>query len=235
MNCAEVDLLSSGFLDNELDVRGSLEVQGHLGGCPRCTGELEKNAALSTAYRAGATYVRPSAQLRAKLTLPRPRRLRRVATVFAAVCALLLAIIWLRPADEAVERDLVSAHLHSLQADHLLDVVSTDRHTVKPWFQGKISFGVPVEDLASVGFPLIGGRLESLAGVPIAALVYERNRHVINVFVTPSTAKSSPQRRSLERGFVVIDWTSDGLHRWVVSDLNEQELLQFVQALQQPR
>lgn len=125
--------------------------------------------------------------------------------------------------------NLLSAHLRSLNGAHLLDVPSSDQHTVKPWFGGKLDFSPPVKDVA--GFPLLGGRLEYFEGHAAAALIYGRRAHVINLFVWPSApAPESSQTRS---GYHLRSWSANGMAFWAVSDLNEAELGQFVSAYRQ--
>jgi anti-sigma factor RsiW len=134
---------------------------------------------------------------------------------------------------ETIVEEAVSGHVRSLLADHLFDVRSTDQHTVKPWFLGKLDFAPPVVDLASAGFPLVGGRLDYLSGRPVAALVYQRQQHTINVFVFPEDAQALPaiDARSI-RGFHVRHWVRNGMSFWAVSDLNETELTAFARALE---
>jgi len=136
------------------------------------------------------------------------------------------------PIDSMAEA-VVDSHVRALMGEQMFDVRSTDQHTVKPWFLGKVDFSPPVEDLAAIGFPLTGGRLDYIAGRPAAALVYARGQHTINLFVWPeeSTGASAMNGRSI-RGFHVRHWTRGGISSWAVSDLNDVELDQFARALQ---
>jgi anti-sigma factor RsiW len=141
-----------------------------------------------------------------------------------------------RPLDrvDTVAQEVVDSHVRALMGEHLFDVRSTDQHTVKPWFLGKLDFSPPVTDLAPAGFPLTGGRLDYVAGRPVAALVYTRARHTINVFVWPeaSDAVHSPDARAI-RGFHLRNWTRGGMSYWAVSDVNDADLDQFVKLLEQ--
>ncbi len=158
----------------------------------------------------------------------------------AVVFCVALAATW-TSARRGVERDLlareiIGAHVRSLMGNHLADVVSTDRHTVKPWFNGKLDFSPPVADFAARGFPLAGGRLDYFGERPMAALIYTRDRHVINLFVGPETGTVAALAvgRYSRQGYHACHWSRGDLGFWAVSDLNEGELGQFVELVKAP-
>jgi anti-sigma factor RsiW len=135
------------------------------------------------------------------------------------------------PTGQAVAAEVVSSHVRSLMADHLNDVRSSDRHTVKPWFEGKLDFGPVVADFAAKGFTLEGGRLDYIGGRAVAALVYRHRQHVVNVFEWPAAGPDSAPRLSTDRGFQLFSWHRNGLVFWIVSDVNGADLQVLAESL----
>jgi anti-sigma factor RsiW len=133
-------------------------------------------------------------------------------------------------AEKQLAQEIVSGHVRSLMGSHLMDVASTDQHTVKPWFNGRLDFSPPVKDLAAEGYPLTGGRLDYVGRRSVAALVFQRHKHVINLFVWPATeADSKPAAIKPTQGYNLIHWSKGGMAFWAVSDLNPKELMEFTQ------
>jgi len=227
------------YLDRELDVEASKAVRDHLGECAACRRQVAEREALGRLVRAAPRYSAP-ARLRERVLQSARSRVRPRVLTWAAAAVLVISVAGgaslLRSSatkGDAFAGDAVSSHVRSLMADHLFDVRSTDQHTVKPWFLGRLDFSPPVVDLASIGFPLVGGRLDYIGGRQVAALVYERRQHTINVFVFP-VRDEAPAGASVGtiRGFHVRHWVRGGTHFLAVSDLNETELTQFCQALE---
>jgi len=241
MSCEHVERDLDAYLDRELDAATAMEVRGHLGECDACRRLVAEREALGRLVRAAPYYAAPD-HLRARV-LGRTTRSFSVRSLvtWADAAAVVVSVgagglSLLRstaPRGGAMADAVVDSHVRSLMASHLFDVESTDKHTVKPWFLGKLDFSPPVPDLAAIGFPLIGGRLDYVGGQPVAALVYQRQRHTINVFVSRAPNDRFPQAglQSL-RGFHVHHWVHDDLSFWAVSDLNEAEFTQFCAALE---
>jgi anti-sigma factor RsiW len=244
VTCSEVERLIDAHCDDELDAAHAAELTAHVATCSACQQRVTTRAGLRRLIRGVPYYAAPERLRRAVATTRRPARitpqlLALAATVLLAVslgAGSVVRMVRARQTAGAMSTlafDVVSGHVRALMGAHLFDVRSTDQHTVKPWFLGKLDFSPSVVDLAPLGFPLVGGRLDYLAGRPVAALVYQRRQHTINVFIWPAadTAVALTDARSV-RGFQVRHWTRDAMAFWAVSDLNDLELDQFVHALQ---
>ena len=247
MNCDEAEILIHALIDNELDASHAREVEAHLATCPRCTAELAAYRQMREAM--GKTDLRftAPASLRQRLdeALPKPteapanvvpltsrRSLLRgfaMGSAMSALAATLLVAVVVRHDDQQIiESEIVSSHLRSLQPGHLIDVVSTDQHTVKPWFNGKLDVSPPVIDLTAQGFTLIGGRRAYVDARAIGAVVYKRRAHVINLFVAQtSNAARKPAKIEAIQGFNIRRWSDRGLNYWAVSDIGADELAEF--------
>jgi mycothiol system anti-sigma-R factor len=240
MSCDLTHSALHGYLDGELDAARAMEFERHLETCRECIAELESQEALRVSLQRTGLYERAPASLREKV-----RRDLDVATV-AVVPARRLPVRWLALAaailivalagwrilpelrgdnyEATMAAEIVDAHLRSLQPGHLTDVTSTDQHTVKPWFDGKLNFSPPVRDFADAGFPLIGGRIDAFHGRTVAALVYGRRKHIVNVFIWPTKEADSAPRSGGQLGYQWIDWRKGGMEMCAVSDVSPADL-----------
>jgi len=242
--CLEAGRLLDAYVDQELGPAESADLQLHLASCAACRQLLARRESLGRLVRQ-LPYYPASDQLRAKISRARTRpRFNRSVLAWAAGLALAVSLggsvelVRFARARQAVETtasvadEVVGDHVRALRDAHLFDVQSSDQHTVKPWFLGKLDFSPPVEDLSSIGFPLVGGRLDHVAGRTVAALVYQRRLHPINLFIWPAAGRIAASDTRSIRGFQVRHWIRHDMSFWAVSDLNDAELGEFAQALQ---
>lgn len=241
MTCEEAEVLLHALLDDELDAGHARDIEMHVATCTRCAAQLRDYRAMRGSFASANLKFKVPADLRrridARLPVPAAVKMNRRSLLkgFAggvglssAVAAGLVLAIMRTDQDGRIMSDLVSAHLRSLQAEHLTDVLSTDQHTVKPWFNGRLDVSPPVVDLTSQGFTLIGGRLDFLDGKAVAALVYRRRIHVINLFARQDLSiQATGVSMETVQGFNIRHWKSHGFGLWAVSDLNADELEEF--------
>jgi len=240
MTCDETEILLHALMDGELDASHAREVEAHIAGCPRCAPTLAAYRQMSQAVATvDLRYTAPPLlRKRIEASLPKPQvatsrrsvlRGFALGSAMSAIAATGLVAIVLRNDDEQrIEGEIVSAHLRSLQAGHLTDVVSTDQHTVKPWFNGRLDVSPPVIDLTAQGFTLIGGRLDYVDARAVGAVVYKRRAHVINLFVAQTAStEHRPARMDTVQGFNIRRWSDRGLNYWAISDLGADELAEF--------
>jgi anti-sigma factor RsiW len=258
MTCKEVLNFVDSFVDQELDLVRQLEIEQHLKECSSCSRAYAERRSLQAAIKAAPLYF----EVPTKLEQDVRRALRRAAGIspatdrdgsarglgwnwtgwFAgALSAAAVAVVMigvgpriLSPSqDDRISQEVTSSHVRSLLTNHLIDVVSTNQHVVKPWFNGRIDFSPMVGDFSDHGFPLAGGRLDYVAGRPVAALVYHRRAHPINLFIWPSRPGEEAKEKALSRqGYHLIRWSHGGMTYWAVSDVNENELQDFAELVQ---
>jgi anti-sigma factor RsiW len=255
--CEEFELLIQADLDGELDAAATAALAGHLRDCAGCAALQRELIGVSARLRREIASTTAPAGLRRALEaklLPAPvpapvsagvpagvpppsgfRRWRMPMGSFVAGAAIAACLILLLPgvepgrngADASGDAELLAGHIRALQPGHLTDVISTDQHTVKPWFDGRIDYAPPVEDFAAQGFPLVGGRLDYIGGRAVAVLVYRHEKHLIDVFVWPATGGASGGAAVL-KGFNILRWNADRMAFRAVSDLDATAMRSFV-------
>ncbi|MFZ6746806.1 anti-sigma factor family protein [Undibacterium sp. JH2W] len=245
MECKQIRPLMSAYLDQELDARQASQVDMHIAGCQDCSTALSQMQAVKAGVKQHAHYHTAPAGLRKKIMADLaqqrpslPSRFRAwpwawinlgLAGMSTAAFAGILVLYLSQPsATDIFNEDVLSSHFRSLAPGHMVDVLSSDQHTVKPWYAGKLDFSPPVRDLAAQGYPLLGGRLDYLAGRQVAALVYQHRKHIVSLYVYPENGKTSSLPTTVSsRGYQLMQWSAAGMHYVAVSDMNGEELAQF--------
>jgi len=247
----ELELQLDAYLDGELAPGDARELETHLKQCGECARVHEARVALSAAIREQIPALHASDELRGRVraalrNVAGGSASRRVLPPIAGrwlALAASLAVVALgswrlalsRAGEDALAGQVLASHVRSLMPGHLTDVVSSDQHTVKPWFNGRLDFSPPVYDFAGRGFPLIGGRLDYVGARSVAALVYGRRQHLINVLLWPASQGSVGGSLTVatRQGYHLLRWTTPEYAYWVVSDLGMAELHDFAQLVQQ--
>jgi len=253
VSCELTHSVLHGYLDGELDAARAADFERHLLSCAECVAQLESQEGVRSSIQNAGLYERAPVSLRqrfetelgagAKAPAARVVEMPSTAWRWLAIAATILLVgslgWWLIPGlrepslETAYASAIVDAHLRSLQPGHLQDVVSTDQHTVKPWFDGRIDFAPPVRDFANEGFPLQGGRLDVVRGRTVAVLVYGRRKHIVNVFIWPTKERDSEPQSGTQLGYSWLDWRKDGMELCAVSDTNSADLKELQQLIQQ--
>ncbi|QUD87068.1 anti-sigma factor family protein [Phenylobacterium montanum] len=244
-DCGHDPLMIQALADGELDAVHAAEIERRIGACPDCAALHAEILALRDALATDGMRVAAPDRLKRRIAeslaaaapaeaMPRMTRRPRHwawlgagAGVAAAASIGLFAVVGAFQEDVALTADLVGGHVRSLQASHLVDVETSDHHVVKPWFDGRLTFSPPVIDLKDQGFPLVGGRLDYVAGRPAAAVVYRRGRHLINLFVWPDASAGGLERSTEADGYAVRRWRAHGMAFAAVSDVNPADLALF--------
>ena len=241
MRCEDAGLLLEAYFDNEVGPPHLGEVERHLQQCAACRAALAELTELRAALRTHAPYHRaphdlagtlratlPAVEPTPAMSAPSRASVGRYAALAMALVLAAAAGAWLAHPDarSMLEDELVAAHARSLLSARATDVASSDRHTVKPWFSGKLDFSPAVYDLAAQGFPLTGARIDYVGRRPVAVLVYRRHQHAVNLFVWPMASGEAPAKAA-RQGYNLLHWTRAGLAYWAVSDLNAAELAEM--------
>ncbi|MCK0196629.1 anti-sigma factor [Ancylobacter sp. 6x-1] len=239
-NCASMHLLIQADVDGELEPAEAARVAAHLEICPSCARLQQRLLSLSSRMHGLPRHRAPELLREAVRTRLAKEaagkggggRWRRAAlgaagVALAASLAASLMLFALLPRGDAMPDWIVAAHIRALQPDHLMDVASSEQHTVKPWFAGRLPFSPPVKDLTQAGFPLIGGRLDYLPGHTAGTLVYKRREHIIDLFIWPAGDEAFVSGSGARDGYNFVRWKAGGMVFWAVSDLNAGELEEF--------
>ncbi len=245
MNCELATQLVDAYIDGELDLANSVSMEEHIKNCTTCRQLVAERSQFVQLIQEQLPRTQPSPFLatrvrsRSKLRQEEPALTHRSIPLFAwmgvptiglVVALITFTVLHSNPASDLTE-EAVSDHIRSLLANHLMDVASTDQHTVKPWFAGKLDYSPPVIDFSEQGYPLVGGRLDILDHRTVAAVIYQRRKHYINLFVWPADSAALSESIREKNGYHVFQWSKSGMNYMAVSELGEKELKEFVQMM----
>jgi anti-sigma factor RsiW len=253
MDCKQARELLPAYVDSEIGLSDARALEAHLETCAACRAERDAQVKLREAVAAQATYFRAPSALGARIaaalpaSVSTPRQSRRSGSSawgrwnVGVALASLIAIVWsmsvfvaLPSAQSRLTDEIVASHVRSLISDRVTDVASSDQHTVKPWFNGKLDYAPPVHDLTTEGFPLVGGRVDYIDHRHVAALVYRRRQHTINLYVWPAAGdKDGAHKQFTEDGYQILGWSRDGMRYWAISDVDAPQLEALRDALTQ--
>jgi anti-sigma factor RsiW len=255
MRCADCRDAINAYVDHELLADEQRDVRDHLASCAECQREYDVVVATTRTLKEGlvrhrapdvlkarirsalarpdAAEISDAAEPRPRLRLPWAHLAAAAALIAVASSALTFAAVRQQAHAPTAAAGILSSHIRSLMPGHLVDIASTDQHNVKPWFNGRLDVSPAVPRLDSLGFPLLGGRVDYVENRPVAVVVYGRRQHIINVFSWPGENRGAlAPIASTEHGYPLVHWSREGLELWAVSDLNLPELQQFVSAFE---
>ena len=254
MNCAQAQTYIECYVDEQLDPVTSARFEEHLHQCAGCQRSLDRLSSLRSLIKEAVPYHTAPERLSKEVRdrIDRERGVSRGIAGFAwlqwlrpvGLVAATAAVTWLialqlqsPPRTERLAGEIITSHARSTLTGHLTDVVSSERHTVKPWLSSKLDFSPPVVDLSAAGFPLVGGRLDYLDSRPVSVLVYRRRQHVIDLYVWPESgaARAAPSQVVSKQGYQVLHWTGGGMTFWAISDLNAGEMKTFAENFSAPK
>jgi anti-sigma factor RsiW len=246
MNCAEARTLLDAYMDGELSIERSLELERHLKECPSCQAELASRRALGTGLREKLDYHSAPLSLHralrnelgradaasvavASTVRPMPVWMRMAASlILVAGLSSALTYYGTSTSGDVIPDEVFASHVRGVQSQNrLVDVVSSDRHTVKPWLDAKLDFAAPVKDLAGDDLPLLGGRVDYIDGHTVAALIYQSRKHIITLFTWPSDRPAGAVATSMRRGDNIVQWSDGTMTYWAISDVAAPELIEF--------
>ena len=245
MDCRETRNIMHGYLDGELDPVTAAGIEEHLHACAACAQAYAVQTSLQSAIKQTATYYRAPATLASRVSATvgaasEPAVTKRAPRwhwfQLGAAMAATAIVTWITAVqietgsrDEGIIEQVIAGHARAVLSSQLTQVASSDQHTVKPWLSSRLDFSPPVTDLATAGFPLVGGRLDYVDHRPVAALVYGHRQHVINLFIWPDAKGAASMQASFRQGFNILHWSNAGMTFWAISDLNPADIKKFAE------